>query len=126
MSRQDPPPTGTSVQGNVSGTGIAIGAGASAQVSQISTGADPAVAAAFELLRRQLAALEVEDDETADRVALAETRLSRLEEAAAAGTPDDPGRMRRLLAGVVEALGGLTSVAGGVAALQAALAPLLR
>jgi hypothetical protein len=110
----------------VSGTGIAIGAGASAQVSQISTGADPAVAAAFELLRRQLAALEVEDDETADRVALAETRLSRLEEAATAGTPDDPGRMRRLLAGVVEALGGLTSVAGGVAALQAALAPLLR
>lgn len=121
------PQTGTSVRGNVSGTGIAIGAGASAQVSQVSTGADPTVAAALELLRRQLAALEVRDDETADQVALAATRLDRLEEAvAAAGQERDHGRVRKLFAGVVDALGGLTSVAGGVAALEAALAPLLR
>jgi hypothetical protein len=120
------PHAGTSVRGNVSGTGIAIGAGASANVSQISTTGDPTVAAALELLRSQLASLDVHDDETADRVALAETRLDRLEEAASADGERDHGRMRKLLAGVVDALGGLTSVAGGVAALEAALAPLLR
>src|SRR4051794_14057640 len=87
---------GTSVRGNVSGTGIAIGAGASANVSQISTSGDPTFAAALELLRRQLASLDVRDDETADRVALAETRLDRLEEAIAADGERDHGRMRKL------------------------------
>lgn len=120
------PHAGTSVRGNVSGTGIAIGAGASANVSQITTATDPAVAVALDLLRRQLAAIDVGDDETADRVALAETRLDRLEEALSPAEGErDQGRVRKLLSGVVGALGGLTSVAGGIAALEAAIAPLL-
>ena len=70
--------------------------------------------------------VDVGDDETADRVALAETRLARLEAAVAGEGERDQGRMRKLLSGVVDALGGVTSVMGGVAALEAALAPLLR
>lgn len=119
------PQSGTSVRGNVSGTGIAIGAGASASVSRITTQGDPMVAAALDLLRRQLALLDVDDDETADRVALAETRLTRLEQAVGSEGEPDHGRVRKLLSGVVESLAGVTSVVGGVAALQAALAPLL-
>lgn len=120
------PHAGTSVRGNVSGTGIAIGAGASANVSQVAAGADPAVSVALDLLRRQLATVDAGDDETADRVALAEARLDRLEEALSAAKGErDQGRVRKLLSGVVDALGGLTTVAGGVAALEAAVAALL-
>ena len=116
----------TTVGGGVSGTGIAIGAGASASVAMGSATPAPELAAAIEGLRAQLEALDVPDDDDAERVALARTRLERLETAAAAAEPErDPGRIRRLLGGIVEAVGGVATLAGSVAALQAAVTALL-
>jgi hypothetical protein len=117
----------TTVSGSVRGTGIAIGAGASATVATGSGGFAPELAAAVKTLRDRLATLDVPDDDTAERVALAESRLNRLEEAASAAGPDrDSGRIRKLLSGIVEAVGGIASLAGSVVALETAVSALLR
>ena len=116
----------TTVGGNVTGTGIAVGAGAQAHVATGTGSPVDAVLSAISVLRDELARLDTHDDEIADRVALAEARLKRLEEAAAArGQDRDSGRVRKLLASVVEALGGLTTLAGGLTALKAAVTALL-
>jgi hypothetical protein len=116
----------TTVQGSVTGTGIAIGAGARAQVTTDGAAGPVAdLATAVQGLRAQLAALDAADDETAERAALADSRLKRLEEAARAPEKDH-SRIRRLFEGVIEAVSGLATLAGGVAALQAAVTALLR
>lgn len=117
------PVSGTSVIGNVSGTGIAIGAGARASVRQ--SAAAPDVTTAVDALRTQLRQLDTSDDDVADQVALAENRLARLEEEVSVDGEPDRGRLEKLLSGVAGALGGVTAVAGGVSALQSALSPFL-
>lgn len=117
----------TTVGGGVSGTGIAIGAGAQARVTSRSDSSAPDLAAAVETLRAQLVALDLSDDDTAERVALAESRLQRLEAAAATtGDGRDPGRVRRLFDGVVAAVGGVATLAGSIAALESAVETVLR
>jgi hypothetical protein len=110
--------------GSVSGTGFAVGPGAHAHVSYGSSSGGADLAVAVRELRAQLAGLDQSDDETAERVALAEKRLELLERAV--GEKSEPSRIKRLFNGVVDAVGDVAKLAGGLAALQAAVAPFLR
>jgi hypothetical protein len=115
----------TVTSSTLSNSPIVAGSGASARVTAGGVGAGQDVADAVAGLRSALAELAVQDDDTADRVALALGRLDRLEQAATS-RDREPGRLRGLLGQVTEGLAGLAGVAGGLEALRTAVEKLLR
>jgi hypothetical protein len=106
------------------GAAVAMGAHAQAHAGAPASSASGDVLAAIAALREGLARQVPGDDDEDDVFALVDVRLRRLEEAAAAKTPEE-GRIRHLLGQLTSGLSGVAAVAGAVEALRTAVEKLL-
>ena len=110
----------------------AVTAGSHAQAS-ISVGVSQeyrelavAIAGLRQGLQEAQAEIDRRDDETRERLELAESRLKALEEEFRSAKPRDPGRIKKLVTGIRDVLTGLTSLTISADALWEAVEKVIR